>query len=161
MEHGASQAEQPAGAGAPSPGSRPRILVVEDNSDIRRLNVAALRKAGYRAEGAEDGALAWFALKSATYDLVVTDNDMPKVTGVELIGKIQGAKMSLPVIMATGIFPEDEFSRSRLPLPAATLLKPYDFADLVRAVKEVLSRAMDNISQIEERPQANACNYEA
>ncbi len=150
----ASQGEKTAEA-APDPGNRSRILVVEDDSNIRRLNVEALRRAGYHVEGAEDGALAWSALKSATYDLVVTDYDMPTVTGVELIEKIQNAKMSLPVIMASGSFPEAAFSRSRLPMPAATLLKPYGFAELIGAVKEVLNRAINNASQAENRTQLN------
>lgn len=151
----ASQVEKRAESAAPQSGNGRRILVVEDDCNIRRLNVAVLRKAGYHAEGAADGALAWSALKSAAYDLVITDNDMPKVTGVELMGKIQDANMSLPVIMASGSFPEDEFSRSRLPRPAATLLKPYDFVELIGAVKEVLDRAINNASDAEERTQMN------
>ncbi len=128
----------------PPPSHQPhlpcRILVVEDDDDVLKLNVATLKQAGYQVDGAEDGAFAWDALAAATYDLVVTDNNMPKVTGVELIGKMQTAHMTLPVIMASWAMPEEQFVRNRALRPAATLLKPYAIAALVSAVREVLSR---------------------
>ena len=77
---------------------------------------------------------------------MVTDNDMPKVTGVELIQKIQAARMALPVIMATGALPE--FHRYGTRQPAVTLLKPYTFHELLTAVKEVLAAARDSLEEI-------------
>src|SRR5580658_9463351 len=85
---------------------RQRILVVEDDADIRRVNTEVLIYSGYQVDAAEDGAAAWDALQLNQYDLMVTDNDMPKVTGVELIQKLQTARMAVPVIMATGTSPE-------------------------------------------------------
>ena len=79
---------------------RQRILVVEDDAVIRQLNTEVLTCSGYQVDAAEDGAAAWDALQRNNYDLVVTDNDMPKVTGVELIKKLQDTQMNLPVIMA-------------------------------------------------------------
>ena len=63
---------------------------------------------------------------------------MPKVSGVELLKKLHGTPMALPVIMATGAFPEEEFTRYPWLLPAARLLKPYTGADLLGTVQEVL-----------------------
>jgi DNA-binding response OmpR family regulator len=127
--------------GAPRPNGRnapQRILLVDDDGGLRQLIAEALADSGYEVDEAADGAEAWRALKSASYDLLVTDNNMPKVTGIELFKKVRAARMALPVIMATGIFPADEFSRHPSLRPAATLLKPYTINELLGTVKEVL-----------------------
>ena len=130
----------------PSPPQR--ILVVEDDAAIRRLNTEILTCSGYQVDAAEDGGAAWDALQLNNYDLVVTDNDMPKVTGVELIQKLRAARMALPVIMATGAQPEEVFTRYGMLPPAITLLKPYTFNELLTAVKEVLRAAGDSLGEI-------------
>ncbi len=117
---------------------RQRILVVEDDAEIRQLNTKVLASSGYHVDAAEDGAAAWDALQRNNYDLVVTDNDMPKVTGVELIKKLQDTRRELPVIMATGTLPEEEFARHPSLQPAVTLIKPYTFDELLAAVHAVL-----------------------
>src|SRR5882757_3375668 len=71
-----------------------RILVVEDDEDIRQLNSDALIHLGYQVDTAEDGVLAWEALNSQGYDLMVTDNTMPNMTGVELLKQLHGAGIS-------------------------------------------------------------------
>jgi CheY-like chemotaxis protein len=116
----------------------PCILVAEDDGAIRRLNTDVLSGSGYHVDAAEDGAAAWDTLQLKRYDLLVTDNEMPKVSGVELLKKIHAARLALPVIMATGTIPNEEFSRHPWILPAATLLKPYSVEDLLRAVQDVL-----------------------
>lgn len=123
-----------------------RILVVEDDYDIRRLNTEVLMLHGYHVDAAEDGAAAWAALQQEGYDLLITDHDMPRVTGVELLKKLHGARMDLPVIMATGAFPESEFTRYPWLQPAATLLKPYTLDELLNTVREVL-RAVEDVCQ--------------
>jgi PleD family two-component response regulator len=59
------------------PNPRQRILVVEDDAVIRRVNVEVLTYSGYHVDAAEDGAAAWDTLQLSNYDLMVTDNDMP------------------------------------------------------------------------------------
>jgi DNA-binding response OmpR family regulator len=117
------------------------ILVVEDDAGIRRLNTVVLLRCGYAVDAAEDGAAAWEALNADSYDLVITDNKMPKVSGVELLKKLRAARMELPVIMATGILPTQEFARYPWLQPAATLVKPYTVEALLRTVKKVLREA--------------------
>jgi DNA-binding response OmpR family regulator len=63
---------------------------------------------------------------------------MPKVTGLELIQKVRAAGMALPVIMATGVLPEEAFTRSPWLQPAATLIKPYTLAEFLGVVENVL-----------------------
>ena len=131
---------------------RQRILVVEDDAVIRQLNTEVLTCSGYQVDAAEDGAAAWDALQRNNYDLVVTDNDMPKVTGVELIKKLQDTQMNLPVIMATGTLPDEEFARYPCLQPAVTLLKPYTFDELLNAVKAVLRATADALEEIAPPP---------
>jgi two-component system chemotaxis response regulator CheY len=120
------------------PNLRQRILVVEDDVDIRRLNTAVLIRAGYLVDAAKDGTLAWDALQLVNYDLMITDNNMPEVNGVELLKRIHAARMALPVIMATGTLPTWEFSVYPWLQPAALLLKPYNTEELLSAVQKVL-----------------------
>jgi CheY-like chemotaxis protein len=119
--------------------SRPhRILVVEDEPLMRHLNTKMLVDAGYQVDTAEDGAVAWDTLQQQSYDLMVTDNKMPKVSGIELIEKVRTAHMPLPVIMATGAFPHQELIQRPHLQPTATLLKPYTSEEFLGAVKKVL-----------------------
>lgn len=116
----------------------PRVLVVDDNVEILSLNARALSNSGYEVDAAEDGAVAWQNLQRNHYDLLVTDNQMPNLSGVELLQKMYGARLALPVIMATGALPSEDFARSPWLRPAATLLKPYSFEELLGTVREVL-----------------------
>ena len=82
--------------------SRQRILVVEDERDLRQITAEGLSDTGYQVDVAEAGATAWTALQIYRYDLLFTDQFMPKVSGVELLKKIHAARMTVSVIMATG-----------------------------------------------------------
>ena len=73
---------------------------MEEAGDIRQLNAEVLIDAGYQVDVAEDGASAGGALQRHNYDLLITDQFLPKVSGVELLKKIHVARMTLPVIMA-------------------------------------------------------------
>jgi len=116
----------------------PRILVVEDDRDLRQINAIVLNHAGYTVDVAEDGAAAWEALNANSYDLLITDNNIPKVSGIELFKKLRAARMALPIIMATATLPKEDFTRYPWLQPTATLLKPYAFEELLGTVKEVL-----------------------
>ena len=115
-----------------------RILVAEDDIFFRRFNTKVLVGSGYEVDAAADGAAAWRALNADSFDLLITDNSMPKLTGVELLRKLRGARMALPVIMATGALPKEEFARDPWLRPAATLLKPYTGEQMLNTVKKVL-----------------------
>jgi len=134
-----SQAQEPAGASF-QPHTNPlrRILVVEDDQDIRCLNTELLMLSGYHVRAAEDGAAAWDALRDDSFDLVITDQSMPRMSGVELLEKLRSAGTELPVLMATGAVPEHVFNRQPWLRPTAMLLKPYTAEELLRNVKEVL-----------------------
>jgi|SRR5665213_735514 len=129
------------------PGPTHRILVVDDEPDIRRLTSQALIGSGFHVDAAEDGAVAWETLQLNNYDLLITDHNMPKLTGVELVRKLRSARMALPVILATGKLPVELLSKNPSLQLAAMLPKPFSFEELLGTVKEVLLATADDREQ--------------
>ena len=76
------------------PNSDQRILVVEDERDLRQITAEVLIDAGYQVDVAENGRAAWDALQLTKYDLLITDQLMPKMFGVALLKKIHAARMT-------------------------------------------------------------------
>ncbi len=130
--------QQSCNGGTPNP--RRRILVVEDDPDIRRINAMVLHRAGYHVDTAEDGDYAWEALGASHYDLMITDNNMPNLTGMQLLRRLHATRRVLPFIMATGKMPEEEFTQCPWLQPAAKLLKPYTAEELLGVVEKCPAR---------------------
>jgi CheY-like chemotaxis protein len=134
-----SLAESPAGAPIQERLSLSyRILVVDDDSQTRQTSMALLTGSGYAVEGVKDGASGWEALQKDDYDLVVTDNKMPNMTGMEMIAKLRMARMAVPVIMATGIPPTNLIESNAWLKPDAMLQRPFSEEDLLKTIKSVL-----------------------
>jgi CheY-like chemotaxis protein len=115
-----------------------RILVVDDNSDVRQLTVDVLAGSGYDVDAAQDGAAGWEAIQARGYDLIITDNQMPRMTGVEMIEKLRTACIISRVIMATGHLPVFEFARKPWLKPDAALQRPFSNDELLATVRKVL-----------------------
>jgi two-component system chemotaxis response regulator CheY len=131
-----SRAEATAGAPAGYVPYRrtPSILVVDDDNAIRQFNAEALSGSGYQVDVVEDGAAGWVALNANNYDLLITDQNMPGLTGSNLIKKLHAAHMAVPVILASGA-PSGEESELQL---AALLPKPFSLDQLLGTVRQVL-----------------------
>jgi two-component system cell cycle sensor histidine kinase/response regulator CckA len=119
--------------------SAQRILVVDDDKSIRELTTEMLTRFGFEVDASGDGAAGWEALQTKHYDLLITDNFMPKLTGIEMVKKLHAAGMQLPVIMATAIFPQEHFVLHPWLEAIPTLLKPFKSAELLSIVRKVLS----------------------
>ncbi len=81
-----------------------RILVVDDMATMRRIIKGLLNQLGYKnIEEAEDGKVAFQKLKSQDFDFVITDWNMPNMTGLELVQEIRKDPelKDLPVLMVT------------------------------------------------------------
>ncbi len=80
-----------------------RILVVEDSITVRELERSLLAAEGYDVEVAVDGQDGWNALRSSQYDLLVTDVDMPRMTGLELVERVRAdvRLRKLPIVMVS------------------------------------------------------------
>jgi DNA-binding response OmpR family regulator len=138
---------------ASEPGSvTTRILLVDDDALVRQLCAQVLRCFGYQTETAKDGALAWKALQAKSFDLLITDNNMPKVSGVELVKKVRSAHMALPVILVSGTLPTEELDRDRWLQPVATLAKPFTGNELRGTVRRVLRESAVTREQTESSP---------
>ena len=90
-----------------------RILLAEDSAFYRNLLASYLTAAGYEVITCEDGAQAWDTLQSDTFELLITDIEMPNMDGFELTKKIRADNTlkDLPVIAVTSLSGEDDRRR--------------------------------------------------
>jgi len=123
-----------------------RILVVDDDSDLRQLTINVLAGSGYEVEAVKDGSDGWDALLAGDYALVITDNKMPRMTGLQMIEKLRSSGRVIPIIMATGYVPTQEFTRRPWLKPDATLERPFSNDELLEAVNKILRPAAGNDS---------------
>jgi DNA-binding response OmpR family regulator len=131
---------------------RHRILVVDDDSDLRRLYAEALARTDYHVDAAEDGAAGWEALQANNYDLLITEHSLPKLTGVELVRKLRAARMAVPVVMAAVRLPTQELARNPSLQLAALLPKPFYISELLQTVRAVLHVTDSSCEPIEPPP---------
>ncbi|MGB8853038.1 MAG: hybrid sensor histidine kinase/response regulator [Pirellulales bacterium] len=82
---------------------RKRILVVDDSITVRELERQLLQARGYAVDVAVDGMDGWNAIRSGSYDLVVTDVDMPRMDGIGLVSllKADPARKEIPVVIVS------------------------------------------------------------
>ena len=92
--------EQPSTASTPP---RPTVLVADDDPALRRALASMLRSAGYRPLEAEDGWRALELLHQHDVDLVITDIDMPRIDGFELLLAMAAQFPHVPAIVLTGM----------------------------------------------------------
>ena len=124
-----------------TPGApRERILVIDDDENIRATIEEFLSLAGYRVEGAGGGREALDRLGTASYDLVISDLQMPDMDGLAVIGWIRETHPSLPVLVMTG-HATVESSVQALRLGAYDyLLKPFRLDEVERTIENCLER---------------------
>jgi two-component system, OmpR family, response regulator len=120
----------------------PRILVADDEDVLRRLIANSLIESGYDVDAVEDGAVAWEALQTKRYDLLITDNFMPKVSGIALVKMLRDRDATLPVVMVSGLKPSDDPNWHPSLGISAILLKPFGLRALQDTVEHVLRPAV-------------------
>jgi two-component system phosphate regulon response regulator PhoB len=117
------------------------ILVVENDTVIRQASAAVLVRAGYQVDSVDGSQAAWEALQSCRYNLMITDNQMPGLTGIELVRKLRSARLVFPVIVASGGFGAEDLSQNQWLQPATVLPKPFTGDALLQMVTGILGRA--------------------
>jgi CheY-like chemotaxis protein len=133
------QAGEPSSAPPPSQRKPPHCILVVDDDDVSRyFSTATLIRSGFEVDVAADGAAGWEVLQAKHYDLLITDNSMPKVTGIEIVEMLHTAQMDVPVILVTGLLPAHEFSRHPWLRTVDMLIKPFTSKDLLATVNKVL-----------------------
>lgn len=114
-----------------------RILVVDDEEIIRESIAMILEKEGYKVEKAENGGVAFDKISNTSYDLVITDIEMPVMRGVELLEKVTQRSPQTFVIIITA-YASVETAVGALRKGAYDyILKPIEFDDLLFRVKKL------------------------
>ncbi len=120
-----------------------RLLVVEDDPQVRAMLTRALRYEGFEVAAASDGAEAMAALRSSRPDLLLLDLLLPDADGVELCGRLRDEGDIVPILMLTA---RDTVSDRVAGFEAGAddyLVKPFSTAELVARVRALLRRARD------------------
>jgi DNA-binding response OmpR family regulator len=117
-----------------------RVLVVDDEPDIRGLVVELLERAGYATEAAADGREGLRKLYGSRPDLVVLDVTMPTMDGWDVLERIRDVS-DVPVLMLTALGTEDEKVRGLSAGADDYVVKPFGRNELLARVKTLLRRA--------------------
>jgi len=130
--------------GANAVSTRKRVLVVDDSLTVRELERKLLVKQGYDVEVAVDGMDGWNAARMGNFDLVVTDIDMPRMDGIELVRLINAdARLRSRPVIVVSYKDREEDRRRGLDAGAALYLTKGSFHDetLVQAVVDLIGEA--------------------
>lgn len=121
----------------------PRILCADDEPAIRDVLCALLRREGYEAENVGNGLDAWnrLAAPGSRFDLLVTDNEMPGLTGAQLVQRAREAGLPLKILVfSASIMPgEEEIFRAWAVDAIVPKGSPID--ELLRSVRQLLQAA--------------------
>jgi len=119
---------------------RPSILLVDDQGTLARLGQRTLESAGFEvtAHTSSVHALESFRANPRHFDLLITDNTMPDMTGLELVEKILSLQPNLPVLMVSRVGESMPIEALRERGVTRLLSKPYEAAALETAVKEII-----------------------
>ena len=120
----------------------PGVCLIEDDADLRMALARTLRAEGYRVVEAADGADVIGRLSTdvpgfgpmATIDVIVTDQRMPRVTGLDVLEHVRTTDWATPVILMTAFYDEDLAREARRLGALAVLPKPLDLDDLLDAI---------------------------
>ena len=118
-----------------------KILIAEDDSELRQLFSHVLIKNGYSVTGVCNGKEALDALDKGYYDLIISDIMMPEMDGYELVSSLRTAGYSIPVMMITA---KDAFDDMRMGFVSGAddyMVKPVNVNEMVLRVGALLRRA--------------------
>ncbi|NVB36751.1 response regulator [Pseudenhygromyxa sp. WMMC2535] len=129
-------------APAPTREAKGRLLVVDDEQDIRRMLRSALGGLGFEVVAAKDGAeaLSLIARDPRGFDLVLTDLTMPGVDGHALFAALVDGSPGLPVVVSSGYDDLDLDLRDQSGRPVPFLKKPYRLTQLLATIHEAMRR---------------------
>lgn len=120
--------------------SRGRILIADDEPTFLTSTAELLRREGFHVDTVEDAEGALKAITDATYDLLITDLEMPGNADLDLVQQVAHISGGLPIIIITG-FPSVRSAVASIELPvAAYLVKPVHFPDLLKRVSSAVAR---------------------
>ncbi|WHO81615.1 response regulator [Rhizobium leguminosarum] len=118
------------------------ILTVDDSASIRLTTKVTLTNAGYSVTEAVNGAEGLATAEGSSFDLIVTDLNMPVMDGLTMIEELRKlpAQAGVPIIFLTTESDADLKARAKAAGATGWLTKPFDPESLVKIVKKVLGR---------------------
>jgi two-component system chemotaxis response regulator CheY len=119
-----------------------RILIVDDFATMRRIVRNILKQLGYtNAEDADDGTSALALLKSEKFDFVITDWNMPKMTGLDLLKSIRSDPnlKNIPVLMVTAEALQENIVAAAKAGVNDYVVKPFDAQTLKGKIDKIFS----------------------
>ena len=116
------------------------ILAVDDSSSLRQMVAFSLKAAGYQVVEAVDGQDGLDKARQQTVDLVLTDQNMPRMDGLSLIKQLRGLPeyQKVPILMLTTESGDEMKSKGRAAGANGWLVKPFDPQRLTEVVKKVI-----------------------
>ena len=116
-----------------------RILTVDDSASMRMLLKASLTKQGFDVETADDGEHGFGRMRELNPDLLITDINMPKMDGFELIEAVRGVPEfgDPPILVLSTEFSDDKKARARSAGATGWITKPFDPDKLGAAIRRV------------------------
>ncbi len=122
-----------------------RILIIEDNQDIRELLKIGLESEMFTVDTASDGESGSYIARTNDYDVILLDNALPKKTGLEVCREIRKAGKTVPIILIS--VKADPEEKTRLLNTGADdyVAKPFSFQELLARVRAVLRRPDKNL----------------
>ncbi len=118
-----------------------KILLAEDDNDMRRFLEKALDNAGYNVIAFDNGASAYNRLREEPFTLLLTDIVMPEMDGIELARRATEIDPDMKVMFITGFAAVALNPDSDAPKDAKVLSKPFHLRDLVNEVEKMLAAA--------------------
>ncbi len=118
-----------------------KILIAEDDKELRQLFGHVLTKNGYMVKGVSDGKEALEALDADYFDLIISDIMMPNVDGYELVRSLREAGNTVPVLMITA---RDAFDDMRMGFLSGSddyMVKPININEMILRISALLRRA--------------------
>ena len=118
-----------------------KILIAEDDGELRQLFSHVLTKNGYTVRGVSDGQEALDAMQGDYFDLIISDIMMPRVDGYELVSRLRAGGNQTPVLMITARDAFDDMQRGFLSGTDDYMVKPVNVNEMVLRVSALLRRA--------------------
>lgn len=118
----------------------PAILAVDDSASMRQMVQFTLKSAGYQVVEAVDGADAWDKAGRQAFDLILTDQNMPRMDGTSLTRKLRDTSQyrSTPILILTTESSDDMKRAGREAGATGWLVKPFDAVKLLEVIRMVL-----------------------
>jgi two-component system cell cycle response regulator CpdR len=116
-----------------------KILLAEDDNDMRRFLVKALENAGFQVSPHDNGMSAYQRLREEPFEMLLTDIVMPEMDGIELARRASELDPDIKIMFITGFAAVALHPSSQAPKQAKVLSKPFHLREIVQEVERMIA----------------------